>query len=127
MSDTPGINGETFTITLKKEWLNNDNTFKSEVEKFIDMLNKYDDKALLEALEKDLPVPIIIFPEDANLPDLMQANPDLSKEELLYWCPEFKEEIIEDCPICKNKGCTNDGFACYKCYPDEYKEQTKDY
>ena len=96
MNNTPGINGETFTITLKKEWLNNDNIFKSEVEKFIDMLNKYDDKALLEALEKDLPVPIIIFPEDANLPDLMQNNPDLTKEELLYWCPEFKDKNVEE-------------------------------
>lgn len=36
--------------------------------------------------------PIIIKPENANMADLMQANPDLSKEELLYWCPEFKDK-----------------------------------
>ena len=29
------------------------------------------------------------------------------------------------CPICKDIGCTNDGFACYHCNPEEYKKQIK--
>lgn len=37
--------------------------------------------------------PIIIKPENANIADLMQANPNLTKEELLHWCPEFKEDL----------------------------------
>ena len=46
--------------------------------------------------------------------------------------PEQIEDIARDlgfveCPICKGKGCTNDGFSCYKCKPEEYKQQTKDY
>lgn len=61
------------------------------------------------------PIPIIIIPENANLPDLLEANPNLSKEELLYWLPKF-------CPICKGIGCTNDGFSCYYCKPEQYKE-----
>lgn len=28
-----------------------------------------------------------------TLADLMQNNPHLTKEELLYWCPEFKEDL----------------------------------
>ena len=37
-------------------------------------------------------IPIITIPEDANLADLLQANPTLTKEELLYWLPEFKDK-----------------------------------
>lgn len=42
--------------------------------------------------KEDSRIPIIIKPENANLADLIQANPDLSKEELLYWCLEFKDK-----------------------------------
>lgn len=36
--------------------------------------------------------PIIIrdLSKEETLADLMQNNPTLTKEELLYWCPEFK-------------------------------------
>lgn len=30
--------------------------------------------------------------KDETLADLMQNNPHLTKEELLYWCPEFKDK-----------------------------------
>lgn len=38
--------------------------------------------------------PIIIrdLNKEETLADLMQNNPNLTKEELLYWCPEFKED-----------------------------------
>lgn len=31
------------------------------------------------------------FSKEETLADLMENNPNLSKEELLYWCPEIKE------------------------------------
>lgn len=30
--------------------------------------------------------------KEETLADLMQNNPSLTKEELLYWCPEFKDK-----------------------------------
>ena len=44
--------------------------------------------------KNDTRIPMIIrdLSKEETLADLMQNNPDLTKEELLYWCPEFKNK-----------------------------------
>lgn len=79
--DLPGIGGTQFKITLnKKQFAGNMSTEQ------------------IEEIARDLGFvehgPIIIrdLGKEETLADLMQNNPNLTKEELLYWCPEFKEQ-----------------------------------
>lgn len=91
-SELPGLGGTQFKIKLSKDHLANPLTFKSDLDIAVDTMNQYSEKALTEAMVTERPIPIIIIPEDANLPDLLEANSNLSKEELLYWLPQFKNK-----------------------------------
>jgi len=77
--DAPGIKGTKFKIKLSKDQFSGNMTSEQ-----------------VEDIARDLGffkhTPIITIPEDANLADLMQNNPTLTKEELLYWLPEFKDK-----------------------------------
>lgn len=83
---------ETFKVVLNKNHFGDFVGFRSDLEIVMNNINKYSQEALEEAYCKNQTVPIIIFPENANLADLLQANPTLTKEELLYWLPEFKDK-----------------------------------
>lgn len=60
----------------------------SNKEELIEVVTRFEEQGLSYG-------PIIIrdLSKEETLVDLMQNNPDLTKEELLYWCPEFKEEL----------------------------------
>lgn len=90
--DLLGLSGETFKLRLSKDYFEGEIILVSDLERLLTTMSKYSDSALLDAIMNDKPVPILTIPKSGNIADLMQANPNLSKEELLYWCPEFKDE-----------------------------------
>lgn len=112
----PGISGTKFKVKLSKDQFSGNMT-PEQIEDIAKDLGFYDSGNTEPIQIKDADVIIMDLSKDETLEELMRDNPHLSKEDILKLVPDC-------CPICKGIQVTNDGYPCYFCKPEEYKQQT---
>lgn len=90
--------GGCYPEMMSEEWWDVHKEINEQLELF-EKQNKIDIEKINKLKNKVVSIskPIIIrdLSKEETLADLMQNNPNLTKEELLYWCPEFKEVEYE--------------------------------
>lgn len=115
--DTPGIGGTKFKVKLNKHYFSG-NMIPEQIEDIARDLGFYDSGNIKPlAIVESGKFVILYLSKDETLADIMQSNPHLSKEDILKLVPKC-------CPICSGNQCTNDGYPCYFCKPEEFKQQT---